>query len=292
MSRRGPRPTPRNQFSFSRVKTFFQCPARYRFRYLKGLKDAFRSIESHLGSSVHDVLEWLYAERHAGREPRRDTAMERFAATWRDGWTDEVTVVRLDDRPEELEATGRDMVGRFFDGAFARDRSDTVALERRFHLRLDGGLVFTGFADRVGRTENGRLFVVDYKTSKSLGDESDFSEGLQAPLYAACALEGEDDGSMLAGYHYLRHEVTRWRPVDSATARGVIGHFTRLAQTAAAADDFPTRPGPLCAWCGFNHVCPDARVPEHLSGGRRLAEIRSLPGAAPHDDDRPASGPD
>lgn len=292
MSRRGPRPTPRNQFSFSRVKTFFQCPARYRLRYLKGMKEAFRSIESHLGSSVHDVLEWLYAERHAGREPRREAAVKRFAAIWRDRWTDEVTVIRLEDQPENLEAAGRDMVTRFFDGVFARDRSDTVALERRFHLRLDDGLVFTGFADRVGRTENGRLFVVDYKTSKSLGDGSDFSEGLQAPLYAACALEGESDGSMLAGYHYLRHEVTRWRPVDGSAARRVVGHFTRLAKTTHGATEFPTRPGPLCAWCGFNHVCPDARVPDHLAGGRRLAEARSLPTPPTSDDGRSTAGAD
>jgi putative RecB family exonuclease len=279
MSRSGPRPTPRNQFSFSRVKAFFQCPARYRFRYLKGMKDAFRSIESHLGSAVHDVLEWLYAERLEGREPDRTAAVERFTHAWRRGWTDEVTVVRVDDRPDDLEALGRDMVARFVDGAFARDRSETVALERRLHLRLEGGLVFTGFADRVGRTENGRLFVVDYKTSKSLGDGSDFSEGLQAPLYAACALVDETGDEALAGYHYLRHETTRWQPIDGDAATRVVGRFTRLATTADQATDFPTRPGPLCAWCGFNHVCPDAQVPDHVAGGRDLAVARSLPRA-------------
>lgn len=291
MSRRGPRPTPRNQFSFSRVKTFFQCPARYRFRYLKGMKDAFRSIESHLGTTVHDVLEWLYAERLEGRENDCDGAVERFAERWRAGWTDEVTVVRLDDRPGELEATGRDMVTRFVSGVFARDRSQTVALERRVHLRLEGGLVFTGFADRVGRTENGRLFVVDYKTSKSLGDTSDFSEGLQAPLYAACTLETEADGSVLAGYHYLRHDTTRWQPIDGDAAARVIGHFTRLASTADRATDFPARPGPLCAWCGFNHVCPDAQVPDHLAGGRRLAIERSLPRALDSREPTEPAGP-
>lgn len=279
MSRQGPRPTPRNQFSFSRVKTFFQCPARYRFRYLKGMKDAFRSIESHLGTAVHDVLEWLYAERREGREHDRDDAAERFTERWRAGWNDEIAVVRIDQRPEDLEAVGRDMVSRFVDGVFARDRSATVALERRVQLRLDDGLVFTGFADRVGRTEGGRLFVVDYKTSKSLGDTSDFSEGLQAPLYAACTLETEADGSALAGYHYLRHDTTRWQQIDGDAAARVISHFTRLAVTADRATDFPTRPGPLCAWCGFNHVCPDARVPDHLAGGRRLAIERSLPRA-------------
>ena len=63
------RPTPRNLFSFSRLKAFDQCPARYRYRYLKGLKEAFQSVEAHLGTVVHDVLEWLYREREGAADP-------------------------------------------------------------------------------------------------------------------------------------------------------------------------------------------------------------------------------
>ena len=75
-------PTPGNVFSFSRVKCLNQCPLRYRYRYLQGIKEAFRSIESYLGNAVHDVLEWLYSERHRGREPEESAMLDRFAAGW------------------------------------------------------------------------------------------------------------------------------------------------------------------------------------------------------------------
>jgi RecB family exonuclease len=268
-------PTPRNLFSFSRLRTFHQCPMRYRYRYLKGLKEAFRSIESYLGTAVHDVLQWLYAERDRRGSPALDVALDEFARTWRVSWSDDVTVVRLSDSSDDAFRVGREMLERFHGDTFQRDRSTTVALEQRFSERLSPHIVFTGFADRVGRTENGRLFVVDYKTSKSEGDPSEFSEGLQAPLYAACAVRRHDESEALAGYHYLRLGTTRWQKISRSRSRQLMQRFLDLSEEVLRAAEFPARPGVLCAWCGFNHICREARVPEDLSGGLRHARDRS-----------------
>ena len=265
-------PTPGNVFSFSRIKCFQQCPLRYRYRYLQGRKEEFRSIESFLGNTVHDVLEWLYTVRDGGRGPDEAEMLDRFATGWSDGRDEAVTIVRVDEKEETYLKTGREMLVRFFNETFARDKSETVSLEKRLSLRLSDSVLFTGFADRVGRTDQGRLFVVDYKTSKNEGDGSEFSEGLQAPLYAACVLSqfGEDDA--LAGYHYLRHGTTRWQQVDGERASQLLERFLDLANETDAAGEFPARPGILCAWCGFNAECPAAEVPDRFSGGLRQAE--------------------
>jgi RecB family exonuclease len=264
-------PTPINVFSFSRIKTFHQCPLRYRYRYLQGQKEAFRSIESYLGNVVHEVLQWLYEERSGDSSPESEDALEEFSRRWSEMWTPEVAVVRLSDTAEDAIRVGRKMLESFFANVYRRDRSSTVSLEQRYSIRLSADVMFTGFADRVGRTQKGRLFVVDYKTSKTEGDPGEFSEGLQAPLYAACALERNDDEEALAGYHYLRAGSTRWQVVTRDRARSLLERFLLLAERAVAAPEFPPRPGVLCAWCGFNHVCPDAKIPEDLSGGRRHA---------------------
>jgi RecB family exonuclease len=264
-------PTPQNQFSFSRIKTFHQCPLRYRYRYLKGFPEAFRSIESYLGNVVHDVLEWLYEEREKRESPSLEPALKILADRWTAGLNDEITVIRLSDRADGYLVTGREMLERFHRGTFSKDRSQTVALEQRLNHKLADDIVFTGFADRIGRTENGRLFVVDYKTSKREGDSSEFSEGLQAPLYAACAMRSNDDEEALAGYHYLRHESTRWQSVDSARAGELLDRFHQLATDVKSATEFEPRPGILCAWCGFNAICPAADVPAALSGGLEKA---------------------
>ncbi len=265
-------PTPGNAYSFSRIKCLNQCPLRYRYRYIQGLKEAFRSIESFVGNTVHDILEWLYAERHRGREADESAMLDRFATSWTENRDDAVAIIRIDDSEESYLKTGREMLIRFYRDTFARDRSETLALEKRLSVRLSDTVVFTGFADRIGRTEKGRLFVIDYKTSKTEGDGSEFSEGLQAPLYAACVLADSDEEEALAGYHYLRHGTTRWQQVDGERGAQLLERFLDLANEAAAAGEFPARPGILCAWCGFNAQCPAAEVPDRFSGGLRRAE--------------------
>ncbi len=261
-------PTPSNLFSFSRLKTFAQCPLRYRYRYLQGMREAFRSIEAHLGMVVHDVLEWLYQERAEGGDPGQGEALRRFDGQWQERWTDDVAIVRVGDSPEVYSRRGRELVASFHDTVFTIDRSETLALEQRLSVRLSPDVVFTGFADRVGRTAGGRLFVVDYKTSSREGNSSDFSEGLQAPLYASCVMERHGGESCLAGYHYLRHGTTRWEEISRERGEQLRARFLALARDAIVAQEFPARPGPLCAWCGFNRICPEAMVPDHLSGGQ------------------------
>jgi putative RecB family exonuclease len=265
-------PTPSNAYSFSRLKSFNQCPMQYRFRYLEGLKESFRSIESYLGNAVHDVLEWLYSERDRGSDPDEAAMLERFGDRWQQGLDDTVVVIRIEERPETYLRLGREMLARFHRDTFARDRSETVSLEQRLSLKLSDEVMFTGFADRVGRTEKGRLFVIDYKTSRSEGNGTEFSEGLQAPLYAASVLQHHGEKEALAGYHYLRHGTTHWQQVDTARAQQLVERFLELVGETEAAVDFPARPGILCAWCGFNGICPAAEVPGRFAGGLRYAQ--------------------
>jgi RecB family exonuclease len=267
-------PTPRNQFSFSRLKTFHQCPLRYRYRYLAGRREAFRSLETFLGSTLHSVLEWLYDRREHGESPSLESALEELARRWREDWTQDIAVVRIGGSAEDAFRAAREMLALFHRSTFARDRSETVALEQRFSEPLSDDMYFSGVADRIGRTDGGRLFVVDYKTSRSPGTPEEFSEGLQAQLYAGCALRRRDESEALAGYHYLRLGSTSWHLVSRPRAEQLLGRFAELARTARDAAEFPARPGVLCAWCGFNAICPQSRVPVELSGGLDLARAQ------------------
>jgi RecB family exonuclease len=270
-------PTPRNQFSFSRLKTYHQCPLRYRYRYLKGMREAFRSIESFLGSTVHSVLEWLYERRDAGESPDIAAVHTDFANRWEASWSDDVAVIKTATVADDSFRLGREMLAGFHDGVFLQDRSETIALEQRFSVKLSPEVVFTGIADRVGRTEHGRLFVVDYKTSSRRGTPAEFSEGLQAPLYTSCAIRHHDAEEAMAGYHYLRLATTSWHRVTRARGEELLRRFLELVDEVRGAAEFPAQPSVLCAWCGFNAICPAAEVPAGLEGGQRTANEILLP---------------
>ncbi len=84
-------------------------------------------------------------------------------------------------------------------------------------------------------------------------------------------MQGNNDDEALAGYHYLRHATTRWQTVDTKRASQLLDRFHELAVEVNAATEFEPRPGILCAWCGFNAICPAAKVPAAFSGGLEKA---------------------
>ena len=266
------RPSPANQFSFSKVKAFRQCPLRYRYRYVEGRSEAFRSIESFVGTVAHEVLEWAYGERDSGSIPSPEAAAARFSATWDALWDGSIAIVRVSDTASDHLARGREMVARFVREVLPRDASETLGLERRFSVPLDGGVVFTGIADRIGRTVRGTPFVVDYKTSSSGGTYAEPENGLQARLYAACLLREEEGAAVArAGFHYLATGRTAWESVRMGDTAAIWNRFLALVREASGAEEYPARPGVLCAWCGFNALCPAAQVTEALSGGLEAA---------------------
>ena len=40
-------------YSYSRITTFEQCARRFRYRYVDGIKEAFRGVEAFMGQQVH-----------------------------------------------------------------------------------------------------------------------------------------------------------------------------------------------------------------------------------------------
>src|SRR3989339_282298 len=70
-------------YSHSRLSSFEQCPLKFKYRYIdKIIPEIEKSIELHLGSSVHDALEWLYKSVIEGRIPTIDEVITRYAETW------------------------------------------------------------------------------------------------------------------------------------------------------------------------------------------------------------------
>ena len=121
--------------------------------------------------------------------------------------------------------------------------------------------------------------MIDYKTAPREGDPSEFSEGLQAPLYAACALARNGGEACLAGYHYLRHGTTRWQQVTREDGGQLASRFLARVRETQAAQELPANPGILCAWCGFNRICPEAQVPAQLLARPAKAHLlQPLPG--------------
>jgi ATP-dependent helicase/nuclease subunit B len=295
--------TAERSISPTRLETWASCGYRYYLGNVLGLSDrdeperVLDISPLDRGSGVHLALEQFLLEvidtgppapdepwTPAHRARLRAIAEDVFADYERRGRTGRAVHWRL------AKADVLALLNEFLtkDDAYrAAARATPVRVELPFGLKgaepvvltLPDGreLRFRGFADRVDRADDGRLFVSDYKTGRGskyegIGDNDPVSEGrtLQLGLYAEAAIQQLGADAATAVYwmvdtkaNFERHgydwdDIRRQRFLDVTTAiiDGIEGGI------------FPLVPGEWdswrgthseCVYCEFDPVCPRDR---------------------------------
>ena len=250
-------------YSFSRVTTFEQCARRFRYHYLDRVHEAFQSVEGFVGRQVHSALEWLFVERMAGREPSSENAVARYCDLWDEGIKEAgspVKIIRQGRSYEDYRLQGARLGGNFHKNDFSHDRMETVACEHHFLVELAGGHSFQGFIDRLARNGEGRLCVIDYKTSKNRPRRFGGKDADQLRAYAVALFKEFADSEQIdLKLDYLRHGISLGESIDRAAAAAFEESFGRRIETVEASTVFPPTPGRLCDWCGYNDICEGPR---------------------------------
>lgn len=242
-------------FSHSRLKTLETCPRQYEYRYVKKEPEAFTSVEAFLGSRVHECLAWLYQSRMEGTSPPQDQAVERFLAFYDGKLSPRIKVIKSDDSIEARRAAGVAMIERFHETVFRLDRSETLALESKIRLELDEEVGYLGILDRVARSAEGLLRIVDFKTGKRVPDELDDATAQQLRSYGWLYMEQHPDDRVELRYRYLingrKLGETMGREDGAEIAESIRGQIARARSCTA----FPPKTSALCRWCGYRDVC-------------------------------------
>jgi putative RecB family exonuclease len=260
------------QYSFSRVTTFEQCPRRYRYRYVDGVKEGFRSIEAFMGQQVHAAIEWLHGERADGAFPDAEAAVRRYCELWdreKAVSTAPIKVVREGMEVEHYRRMGADIVADFHRTRFVGDPLSTIAIEKHFSLELGGRYRFQGFIDRLARDRDGVVHIIDYKTGARTPSRFEGKDAEQLEAYAVALFEvGVDDGregtrvpdEIELALEYLRSGTRLFRRIHRDEAAAIADRLVARIEVADTATVFPAVAGALCGWCGFNDLC-EAYVP-------------------------------
>jgi putative RecB family exonuclease len=245
-------------YSFSRVSTFEQCPRRYRYRYVDGVREAFRGVEAFVGQQIHSTIEWLFSQRLCSADPSLEQAVRYYCDVWdRDAVAEgpPIRVVRGDQSIEFYRRGGADLVARFWRERFVPDRLETLAVEMEFSVRLARAHAFRGFIDRVARDDAGTIHLIDYKTGRRAPSRFAGKEADQLRSYAvAWFLDHPTDRLELVldfvqPGALLRERISRAEAIEFE--RALAARISELGQATV----FPTKPGVLCQWCGFNDLC-------------------------------------
>ncbi len=243
-----------DRFSFSGISTFKNCPKAFEYRYFDELPAAFVSIEAHMGTSVHSVLEWAYRRRLDGKESDLVEVLDQYKnAFWNSADMENVKVVKTGITVNDYFEKGKTFISYFFETIFPNDKSSTLLVENEFVIPLTDEIGFKGVIDRVARGGDGVIRIVDYKTGKA-GHPMD---NLQLPSYAMYVFENNPDNEIQLCIEDLRERRTLTASFHREEVKGVrsalladIGHILETTE-------FRTQPSILCLWCGYNHICPN-----------------------------------
>lgn len=275
--------------SYSSVRAYLECPLRWKFLYVDRLPETPRGYFS-FGRTVHSVLEEMVrplvipsarrtvsggtqrtldtwgtagAPSPPGRLMSTEELLAAYARLWvRDGYGS----------PEEEEryrATGRELLLRFH-RKLARTPPTPVSVEEHLEARWDG-IPVHGYIDRIDRTPNGGLAIVDYKTSRELSAE-DVRESDQLSMYQVLVEHNYSEPVEELTLYHLRSLTPLTAPKREPAA--ISGLFERVGTVSDGirAEAYEPTPGRQCTRCEFKALCPEFRaVPEFDQ--RRLAAL-------------------
>lgn len=253
--------------SHARLSRFEQCPRAYRYRYVDDRPERTRSAEAVVGDAVHEVLRRLYAHVGAyGAVPPLEAVLARARATFDELWTPDVQIIARG-MTRELYAANAE---RFVANYYARNApfdEPTFMLEGHLSAPVgqvgDRRVVAFGYADRISSPRGAEPWRVhDYKTGKRVTSQADadadrqlatYHLGLEATRAVAPGAEVE------LVWHHVAYGVevrSRSGPERLAALRHAV---LELVGQIEAERHWPARPSPLCAWCDFRAICPDAK---------------------------------
>jgi putative RecB family exonuclease len=258
----------------SRSSDFLQCPLLYRFRTIDQLQEE-PSVAAIRGTLVHKVLENLFGIPSGERTV--SAAHELFHLA--------LAQLQVENPAEFTAVVGEEVSGgeisRYVDKAlepvvpildtyFAMEdpnRLEPFARELPLIAELTPDFHIKGFIDRVDKSPQGAIRVVDYKTGKSPGDRFADKAMFQMRFYALAWWKITQDVPHTLQIMYLGDgKFLKYQPdVDDllATEKRILAIRAAIEQ-AADSEKFIPSPSKLCNWCSFKPLCPafGGAVPE------------------------------
>lgn len=256
------------QVSYSRLQSFGNCPAQYRFRYLDRIPEPGLSIEAFLGRRLHEALEWLYLIPDRNKVSF-DLLLARFREIWAGGWDSQIMIARPGMRTDDYYQLGQRALAGYF-----RQRSPfdepVIAVEKAVTFSLGGSpaVGIKGIIDRLDRPADGHFVINDYKSGRRMLTARQAATDLQMRVYFLALHHLEQDVQRVdIVWHYLQHGQIRALDNVDWSPDQIESLLRRKIKALLAAHDQPEklqpRESPLCNWCYYWERCPAKRGQQH-----------------------------
>jgi len=249
-------------YSHSRLGTYENCPFQYKLRYVDKVKPILgNTIESFMGSMVHDALEWLYKLARDSNIVSKEALINKYDELWIEKWKDDIRIVKKELTADNFKETGKNCLEMYYERYHPFDQAITIGLEERMIIKLPEDKKMQGYIDRLDKIADGHFSVHDYKTSSRVPPQAKADQDRQLGLYALAVHQKYPDIKKIdLVWHYVRfdEEVRSSRTeqqLDIMVENTV--NLIKDVETATDLKNFPTKTSILCNWCEFKAQCPE-----------------------------------
>jgi putative RecB family exonuclease len=248
--------------SFTQIDQYLRCPLKYKFTYVDRLQPEFVPAALAFGSGIHGAAAFLFRGRTDGTAPSLADVQGFFEAYWQ--LETSARPIRFGEK--DTKESLLDLAGRMLDVLYRNQEPgiEIVGVEQPFDvplIDLDTGEVLdralVGTLDLIERDAEGRVAVVDLKTSARKYTDLQVDASLQLSVYSyATAMNGlADQEDLRLRFDVLtktkQPELCRyWTQRDRAAN---LRLFRLVAEVlhAIEAGVFHPNPGWQCKDCQF-----------------------------------------
>lgn len=237
--------------SVSKLKTFDDCKAKYKFCYIDKLPRIDRDFHI-FGKYLHQVLENFHNDLIQNESSKSDWPTALYKA--RDSALVEYDPLLTIDQKKE----GNIILEQYSSILKEDGLPNVIANEKSFFINLNDKVLLNGFIDRIQIDDDGMIHVMDYKTTKN---PKYLNDHFQLVTYCyALMLEDESIKRIRASFVLLRHSfdfITQEFSRDEIFP--VAEKFLKYAYLIE--DEKLWRPQPqfLCTYCDYLEFCGEGK---------------------------------
>ncbi len=240
-----------NAFSPSAIETYLSCPRKYYFAYILNMEepdtdDVFVVIKPlDMGNLVHGLMDDAF-RYSMSKEKVKSEAVRRFNALLK---------ARPPINEPDVKRVREDFMRMIENGFESSDGNEVIYSEHTIKPVKIGSIKLKGRLDRLEKTPDGNIVIVDYKTGRRLNHrQNDISSCMQILLYAAMLEESENIKVSGGEYRYLRYNKSISCSYTDIIKESLIGITNDFAERVTNADFAPLVTD-NCRYCGFSHIC-------------------------------------
>ena len=249
------------KYSHSRLSAFENCRLMYKFNYIDKIKVPYKdTVETFLGSRVHEVLEKLYRNVMFEKRMSLEDLVEYYNREWDKNWTESVIIANKEYEAINYRKMGERYLRDYYRTYQPFNDGRILGLETHEILQLDpeGKYSYDIRIDRLMDMGEGLYEVHDYKTNSRLSRQEDLDSDRQLAMYSLWVKhQFKDFKKARLVWHFVAFdkEMDSYRTDDQLEALNadVLEKIEEIKNTK----EFPAHVSNFCSWCLYKSECPE-----------------------------------